>query len=124
MLINLSNHPSENWPEEQISTAVEMFGSVEDLPFPAVPPEASTEEVVKLAESFVEKIRKMLQTKEDAVHIMGELTFVVALVRLLQDNAIRCVASTTVRSVEETEQGVKQSRFQFVKFREYPLALS
>ncbi|SHI73443.1 hypothetical protein SAMN05443429_1041 [Cruoricaptor ignavus] len=124
MLLNLSNHPSANWPEEQISAAVEMFGSVKDLPFPAIPPEASTEEVVKLAESYAEKIRKMLQTKEDAVHIMGELTFVVAMLRLLQDNAIRCVASTTVRSVEETEQGVKQSRFQFVKFREYPLALS
>ncbi|WP_392436663.1 hypothetical protein ACF3N7_06555 [Cruoricaptor ignavus] len=79
---------------------------------------------MKLAESFVEKIRKMLQTKEDAVHIMGELTFVVAMLRLLQDSGVRCVASTTVRSVEETEQGVKQSRFQFVKFREYPLALS
>ncbi|WP_231999441.1 hypothetical protein [Prevotella melaninogenica] len=50
---------------------------------------------------------------------MGELTFCYYAVRLLKKAGIRCVASTTERIVEETEDHRKLVRFSFVQFREY-----
>jgi hypothetical protein len=56
--------------------------------------------------------------KPDAVHIMGEMTFTFALVNLLKEVGIKCIASTTKRNVEEID-GKHVSTFQFVQFREY-----
>ena len=53
-----------------------------------------------------------------AVHIMGEMNFTYALVNKLKANGIKCVASTTKRETVE-ENGVKISKFNFVRFREY-----
>lgn len=49
---------------------------------------------------------------------MGEMTFTYALVNLLKDAGIKCIASTTKRNVEEID-GKQVSTFQFVQFREY-----
>jgi len=37
-LINLSNHPSGNWPAEQIQVAQAQYGRVVDMPFPRINP--------------------------------------------------------------------------------------
>ena len=50
---------------------------------------------------------------------MGELTFCYYAVRLLKKAGVRCVASTTERIIEETEDHRKVVEFSFVQFREY-----
>ena len=50
---------------------------------------------------------------------MGELTFCYYAIRLLKKAGIRCVASTTERIVEKSEDYQKLVRFSFVQFREY-----
>lgn len=119
MLINLSNHPSGRWQTEQIQTATTHYGGVVDIPFPEVPPMATKEKVMRMAESCVEHIEKMATPAEAVVHIMGEMTLTYAIVALLKSKGYRCVASTTVREVFEEEPGKKTVLFKFTQFREY-----
>lgn len=123
MLINCSNHPVSSWDEKQ-KTAAKIYGKISDLPFPAVDPEATTDEVALLARQYEIKIRHTLAeeaTGAFVVHIMGELTFCFALVACLQQAGIICLASTTRREIVENGGGSKTSRFQFVRFREYSM---
>ena len=124
MLINLSNHPSDQWSERQRREAETRYGSIFDIPFPAVDPEATEEEILALAADYFVRVTGSLDScaaepRPHAVHIQGEFTLVYALVSLLQDAGITCLASTTRRVVEEREDGSKISHFDFVKFREY-----
>jgi hypothetical protein len=116
MLLNLSNHPSSSWPDKQLQEARKSYGTIEDLPFPQIDPEASEESIDKLAEQYLAKI---LDMQPKAVHLMGELTFTFALIRLLQSQGIICVASTTHRTSEVLDDGKKISKFEFVRFRTY-----
>lgn len=115
MLLNLSNHPSQVWPEGQMIAALNQYESVEDLPFPQINPEWTSDQVLQLAEEFENIIREINPT---AVHIMGELTFTFSLVDKLKRIGFHCIASTTKRNVTE-KQGIKQSLFEFVRFRDY-----
>jgi len=125
MLINLSNHPSANWSEQQIEAAKEQFGNIKDLPFPQIDPSANPFQVAKMAENYFNRIRKMfndagiITLANSAVHIMGELTFCHVLIGLLHKKGYKCVASTTERSIIEEKDGRKTAQFTFVQFREY-----
>lgn len=124
MLINLSNHPSEKWDEKQSALALERYGSVLDIPFPSVNPEATEEEIAMLAKEYFKRVATIFdecanEPKTNAVHIQGEFIFVYALVTMLLQSGIKCVASTTQRRVEQEKAGKKVSVFEFVKFREY-----
>lgn len=113
MLLNLSNHPSTSWSESQLTAA---GGKVTDLAFPQVAPDGDEAYIESLANEYLDKILKM--NNIEAVHIMGEMNFTYALVNKLKANGIKCVASTTKRETVE-ENGIKISKFQFVRFREY-----
>jgi hypothetical protein len=117
MLLNLTNHPSSKWGKDQLQKAIELYGKVEDIPFPSINPLSSTEEIKILAEEYCNKIIKQ---KPKAVHLMGEMTFTHALVTLLQQEGIDCVASTSERKVIEEENGKKTVLFEFKQFRTYP----
>ena len=129
MLINLSNHPLSKWSEKQRLTAEQQFGKIVDLPFPVVPTDAGLNQVVQLVEEKVAACMKILDEKKtmssetsgnsDAVHIMGEMTFVYQFVNKMSVEGILCVASTTGRIAEEKSDGTKLSRFEFVQFRPY-----
>ena len=122
MLINLSNHSIKNWSVHQLKEANDNYSSVIDLPFPVIPPDSDDEFILNLANEYKLKCFELLNSspdKNNAVHIMAEMTFCFALVSLLQKENIICVASTTNRNSIE-ENGVKVSRFEFVRFREYP----
>lgn len=119
MLLNLSNHPSTNWGNEQRQAAQNQFGGVVDMPFPHINPTATTAEVKQLAKEYQSLISHH-QSPITAVHLMGELTFVMALVKLLQKHKMPVVASTTNRLVLEEKDGQKTVQFQFVQFRTYP----
>lgn len=116
MLLNLSNHPSANWPKVQMNAAIQQYSSVQDLPFPQIDPSATSDDLEKLAEEYEHKIREI---NPMTVHIMGEMTFAFKLVTRLKAIGITCVASTTERVAKEDIDGTKTSVFKFVRFREY-----
>lgn len=119
MLINLSNHPSEKWSESQINAAQSQFGEIIDLPFPQIEPDATKEDVLKIARDYLNRVCQTGLPETTAIHIMGEMTLTYQLVSLLKDARYRCYASTTIREVYEQEPGKKMVIFQFVNFREY-----
>ncbi len=113
MLLNLSNHPSASWSESQLAAA---GGQVVDMLFPQVAPDGNETYIENLANEY---LRTILENKDiSAVHVMGEMNFTFALVTRLKASGIKCVASTTQRETVEKD-GVKISKFQFVRFREY-----
>jgi hypothetical protein len=113
MFINLSNHPSASWSPTQLTAANDQ---VVDLPFPAVDPSGDEAYIKQLVNDYYNKIINIQDVS--AVHIMGEMNFTYALVNKLKANGIKCLASTTKRETVE-ENGVKISKFNFVRFREY-----
>lgn len=120
MLINLSNHPSDKWPQKQLNAAKRKFGKVFDIPFPHISPFATSIQVYNKAEKYLKEILSIIKNstdKNNAVHLMGEFTFVVFLFELLKKKKIPVVVSTTNRLTEEKD-GKKIVTFNFVKFRE------
>ncbi len=123
MLLNLSNHPSDLWDENQLKAATDNFGKVADLPFPEISPEADSASIEALAHHYCKKVLNLLSSSSyahSAVHLMGEMTFTYCLTGLLQQSGVRCVASTTVRKVLNGQNGQKTVSFEFRQFRDYP----
>lgn len=120
MLINLSNHPSPRWSDEQKQAAA-SYGDILDVDFPSVDPAADSEAIAALAQHYFATVLDHLQTSPEphAIHVMGEMTFTCAFVMLAQARGLSCLASTSSRDVVETN-GEKHVRFQFVRFRHYP----
>ena len=123
MLINLSNHSVKNWEERQIAEAQKLYGKVVDLTFPQIGPSLDENEIENLVNVYFLKCLKILEESKEpdnAVHLMGEFTFVFQLTHKLLNEGVEVIASTTKReSVEENE--VKLSRFNFVRFRKYKI---
>jgi hypothetical protein len=116
MLVNLSNHPSGFWSEEQLAAA-RQFGDIVDVPFPNIDPSSSSSTVHSIADKAAGDITAMAE--DIVVHVMGEMTFTYAVVSRLKALGIHCIASTTERKTTFNPDGTKVSEFQFVKFREY-----
>lgn len=117
MLLNFSNHFSDTWSEEQMTAAKEQFGEVGDLAFPNIDPQATTAEVKKIARYYAGEIAHTPEIK--AVHLMGEMTFVVAVANGLKRRGMPVFCSTTKRTVLEEQDGKKTTQFEFVQFRAY-----
>jgi hypothetical protein len=118
VFVNLSSHPNGDWSESQRQAALSLAPEIKDLRFPAVPPEAGIAEIETLADGVVARLAKELPGATHAM-VQGEFTLAYALVRELQKRGIVCLAATTGREVLEDSEGVKTSRFEFVRFREY-----
>lgn len=125
MLINLTNHTSKSWSTEQMNDAISRWGVVSDLPFPSVDPHADTVDVYTLALEYVRQCYDILNNNktdedavhEDAIHIMGEVSFVLAFVQLWDRSRGDLVVSTTFRDTVDLGHGKKEFRFNFVRFR-------
>lgn len=118
MFINFSNHPSKLWAEDERNAALQ-YGTIEDLAFPQVPANMSTDGVRKLAEEYAEKI---LVKKPDCVMCQGEFCLSWHVIARLKEAGVRVAAACSERIVEEVygENGTeKRSVFRFVQFREY-----
>ena len=117
MFLNLSNHPSATWSAVQRDAALTLASPIEDLPFPAVPPEHDRDEVVALAERLVEHVL------EGVTHalVAGEYVLCMSLVALLQARGIICVAACSDRDSVADGTGGKRVVFRFVRMREFPL---
>ena len=122
MLLNLSNHPSTKWSKEQRDLAQQQFGEVLDMPFPNISPTQNTEGVVAFAAQYCQEILDLKKQHLDlTVHLMGELSFCFALVKMLQKEGITVVCSTTERTLIEEKDGLKTALFRFHQFRNYPI---
>ena len=125
MLINLSNHPSALWSQEQINAA-SVYGEIFDISFPAVNPDATPQEIASMAEKLTSEVLFVLANKKElnfpsAVHIMGELSLCFSTIIRLQKNHITCLCATTTRMVITDENNNKISQFCFHNFRPYEL---
>lgn len=118
MLLNLSNHPSHNWPANQLKTALQQYETIHDIPFPQIDPHSTTEQVHQLAQQYCRDIISQ-HPPPITVHLMGELTFTHVLVTKLTAAGIPCIASTTERIIKFEQDGTKHSTFRFVRFRAY-----
>jgi len=117
VIINLSNHPSSDWNNEQISAA---GGEIIDVPFPAIDPNYDDEEIDSLVSKYFDIIMSYKDKYENIiVHIMGEMTFLFKLVTLLKSKDIQCIASTTDRIVKEIGPNKKEVKFKFIRYRQY-----
>jgi len=124
--INISNHPSTGWSEEQKRDALHNrdwdVEEIVDFQFPHIDPSMEAEEINRMAADFLEMLDdgEGLLDPGNIFHMMGEMTFVFDLVRQLDRMGFPCVASTTERIVEMAASGeVKRSHFRFVRFRAY-----
>ena len=121
MFINISNHPYEQWDSDQKEAAAK-YGECIDIPFPSVDEKGDEDYIAKLADDYLLKVLKQIgkhNKKGITVHLMGEMTFSVALLERLKRNYIQCVASTSQRQALEIGNGKKESVFKFMKFRKY-----
>ncbi len=124
--LNISNHPAANWPMGQTQQARALMGAPDapiiDLPFPQVDPTSSTQDIHKQADELAKAwIEKLKQDHHHVAHalVTGEPIMSLYLSRALQAYNIKCYVATTARIAEEKD-GVKTSRFEFVRFREWP----
>jgi hypothetical protein len=113
--VNLSNHPSAMWEETQITAALALAERIQDIAFPAVPPDADEKAIAALAEECAAKV----PPETSHALVQGEFTLTVELVRRLQARGITCLAATSEREVEENGDGRRVSTFRFVRFRAY-----
>jgi ABC-type histidine transport system ATPase subunit len=119
VFINFTNHyPSSQWEESQQSAAA-AYGTIKDLPFPNVQPNASEEEIEGLVDEYVQKMKDLAGNAKLTVLVMGEMTFAFAMINRLKKMGIDCVATTTERNVIAEEGGKKTAVFKFVRFRKY-----
>lgn len=119
VFVNLSNHPSSQWSQEQ-KTAALSYGEIVDVPFPTVPTSCSAKEMEKLAKKTVGNvIEAAYPASKVTVHVMGEMTLTYRVVSQLKARGMRCVASTSQRVVSDLGDGEKLSQFHFVEFRKY-----
>jgi hypothetical protein len=117
VFINCSNHSSTGWESAQLRAAEQLGRQLVDIPFPAVPPEATRANIETMAVELAEMIKSHHPA---AVLIMGEMTLTFATIAELQKSGIVCVASTTARVLETLSDGTTRKTFVFCMFREYP----
>ena len=118
VFLNLSNHSSEYWDDNQLEAAKE-YGCIIDMDFPQIAPDSTKEDIHALALQTADIIRNKYGEESLTVHVMGEMTFAFELVNILKGYDIKCLASTTIRDTDDKEDGSKLSHFHFVRFREY-----
>ena len=118
MFVNLSNHPSKTWSETQIKAALQ-YGSIIDIPFPVVSANGDEDYILKLVDDYKTQIISQFNPSCDVIHVMGELCFTFTLIQQLKEKGFVCLASTSERVVEEKEPGIKEVKFEFMRFRTY-----
>ena len=119
MFINISNHPSSSWEDNQLRVA-NMSGPICDISFPDIPPDWDVKKVSHLVDVYWKKVKEVLPEPDgvSVIHVMGESVFTFMLVSLLLSEKYIVVASTTERVVFY-EGDKKISSFKFVRFRSY-----
>ncbi len=122
MLINLTNHPYNDWSDKQKLAAKSRYGYVVDISFPEIAPQLTKQKVLEISKHYAKLCIDELRDdslNDKAVHIMGEMTFCYQVISMLKRQEIKCIASTSNRIVRELPNSTKEVIFNFVRFREY-----
>lgn len=115
VLINFTNHPSQDWPAFQTEAALAWGDYIIDISFPMVPANAEREDVEKIACDCVERIVALSPT---AVLCQGEFTLAFHVILKLKTFGIPIIAACSERNVI-VQGSTKITTFNFVRFREY-----
>lgn len=115
VFLNLSNHPSSAWSNDQREAARRYAPELVDLEFPHVSPLWGEEDIKRCAEELLGQIPPLTTH----AMVVGEPSLTMELVRRLQERGVVCLTATTERDVTY-EGDQKTSRFRFVQFRPYP----
>jgi len=116
IFINLTNHPSKNWGEKQLSEALKMGEDIIDIQFPNVPPHVNEFKVKEMGDNLVKDLLSNFDFRY--ILVQGEMSLATYIAfRLYQAGKIPVVATTERKVVEDGEK--KISIFEFVRFRPY-----
>ena len=119
MFINISNHPSSKWKSRQTQEA-QKYGEIVDIPFPALNPRCTDQEINSLVEDYVNKV---MEYDAPVAMVQGEFIFTYRLVSRLKEAGAKTVASQserrTIEYIDDNGNTVRQSEFEFVRFMEY-----
>lgn len=115
IFLNLSNHASDDWESAQREAALALATQIMDLPFPAVPPDATTQDIETMACDLVKKVPQNVI----CAMVQGEFTLTYALIQKLEARKVKCLAATSQRDVEVSADGTRTGRFRFVQLRAY-----
>ena len=119
IVINFTNHPSKLWDAAQ-KEAASKYGEIVDVPFPQVDENANSEEVIQLAQKYVDKIIEM---NPAMVVCQGEFCLTYYVINQLKKNNIKVMAACSKRETHEIQKDdgsvVKIAIFRFVQLREY-----
>ena len=113
-LINISNHPSSGWSEEQ----KEGWGSIIDIPFSSIHYDSNFNAI---ADSIYDTIRyKHHRTPMDCtVMCQGQHVATFSIVALLLTLGFNVLSAYTERIVTENPDGTKLSKFVFGGYQVY-----
>ena len=125
LFINVSNHPSSTWSESQRNAALKGGATIVDMPFPAVPPTATRNDIRDMGYQLINRIDSTIVScggseSTTTITIVGEFSltiFVVVKLRLLLPG-LKVVVATSERNTVINEDGSKTIRFEFVQFRQ------
>ncbi|HQQ00761.1 MAG TPA: hypothetical protein PLY86_20100 [bacterium] len=106
--LNISNHPSDKWPKEQVDEVRKIVNAmfdnpiadrkigIVDIPFPQIPPDADTQAVTDIVTTAWELVHDKCGTIIGVMGAMvqGEMTAVVAFLKILQQCLIPAYAAT------------------------------
>ncbi len=108
VLINVSNHPSNEWSGEQKNGWNEII----DVPFPKIDPNASCDEIEETAYKLYEKIIRIHNLKSESsvfVMLVGEFSLCYILYDVLKQKGIGIAIPATERKPDGS--------FNFVNWR-------
>ena len=119
--INLSNHPSTKWSEEQLNSAKQYSENIIDIPYPNIPQTATQEQIRDIMKDTLEKV---VEANPKTVMCMGENITCHNFVKELEDKGINVVVAVTkpsgTKTIENPDGTTKQvSVFKFEGFRDY-----
>ena len=124
VLINCSNHPSENWSKEQ----KEGFKEIVDVAFPQIDP--SEEDILDISNDLSKKlliiIRELQKSPDDVyLYVAGEqavtTTTLILVVQEDLERLFHVVTPTTQRNVSYLPSREKVAKFEFGLWRDIPL---
>lgn len=123
MFINISNHASSKWSVEQLANAEAIGGEIADFALPNIPPQATSEEVSRMAKAIVADAIGPVSVGETATAMVaGPFGFCRQAVAELEAHGITCVEACSERSTREETLPDGTTRkiveFKFVQFRE------
>ena len=114
MFVNFTNHPSNQWDDNQIRAA-HIYGESVDVPFPEVDPTADEDYITSLADTCMKEILKHHPT---AVLCQGEFCLAYQVISRCKALGIPVLAACSKRCVEE-DGNRKTVTFSFARFRRY-----